>query len=478
MSTYLAAAPALVRDRDVQPITEQLAEFLYDPLHDPGSYFYAEGSPGNYFEPWVARQDESGCGGIGIGSNYFLLEPTDTNPKNNFPASPPYVVAAEGRTYHLQNVALLPWYLGAKAPAGAALSFPDREALTSSALPCGPRPARIRPAPAATPAPAGGGASRHRLIGYWTGSDGSLPLGAVAPQWDVILVAFAPPKKGAPEGTLFFEPPAGTTPAELREAIAGERARGRTVMLSLGGGGEFFHLDRAADIPHFVESVSEIVTTYGFEGVDIDFESPSLVLAPGDTDFRRPTTPSIVNLIEGLRELRNRFGPAFRISLVPEGPQIPAARVTYGGQFGSYLPLVYGLRDILTFVDVQDYNTPPLEGLDGEIYQSSSVDYHAAMTELLLEGFDVGGDPAHPFPPVPAEKVAVGFLTGYTKPQVVSDAMRYLITGRAPAGTRYRLRRPSGHPSLIGAMFWTIDEDRRDNYSYSNLVGPELHGIE
>ena len=57
------------------------------------------------------------------------------------------------------------------------------------------------------------------------------------------------------------------------------------------------------------------------------------------------------------------------ISLVPEGTQIPAGYASYGGQFGSYLPLLYGVRDILSFVDVQDYNTPPLQGLDGEIYQ-------------------------------------------------------------------------------------------------------------
>jgi chitinase len=29
---------------------------------------------------------------------------------------------------------------------------------------------------------------------------------------------------------------------------------------------------------------------------------------------------------------------------------------------------------------------------------------------------------------------------------------------------------------LIGAMFWTIDGDRNENYEFSNLVGPQLHG--
>jgi chitinase len=27
---------------------------------------------------------------------------------------------------------------------------------------------------------------------------------------------------------------------------------------------------------------------------------------------------------------------------------------------------------------------------------------------------------------------------------------------------------------MIGTMFWTIDADRRGNYKYSNVVGPQL----
>src|ERR1700729_843280 len=38
-----------------------------------------------------------------------------------------------------------------------------------------------------------------------------------------------------------------------------------------------------------------------------------------------------------------------------------------------------------------------------------------------------------------------------------------------------KLRQPTGYPRMIGAMFWTIDADRRGNYNYSNVVGPELH---
>jgi chitinase len=117
---------------------------------------------------------------------------------------------------------------------------------------------------------------------------------------------------------------------------------------------------------------------------------------------------------------------------VPEGTQIPAGYPSYGGQFGSYLAITYAIRDVLTFIDVQDYNTPPLQGLDGEIYQPGSVDYHAAMTELLLAGFPVGGDPKHFFPPMPANKVAVGFLTGDTTPAIVSRRWTISLPARPP----------------------------------------------
>ena len=181
-------------------------------------------------------------------------------------------------------------------------------------------------------------------------------------------------------------------------------------------------------------------------------------------------------MISALRKLRDHFGSGFMISLVPEGTQIPAGYPSYGGQFGSYVPIAYATRDILSFVDVQDYNTPPLQGLDGEIYQIGSADYDAAMTELLLRGFNVGGDPAHFFPGLPARQVAVGFLTGYSTPKHVSEAMSFIITGKAPVGTTYKLRRRGGYPEMIGAMFWTIDADMWSGYKYSNLIGPQLHG--
>jgi chitinase len=303
----------------------------------------------------------------------------------------------------------------------------------------------------------------------------------VSPQWDIIIVAFAVPDHSAPEGSMVLRVRAPRQPEidlnQLKYDISWLHGQGKKVMVSLGGGGEYFTLNDAKNIPNFVNSVAHIVSEYGFDGIDLDFETPSLVLDNGDNDFRHPTTPSVVNLIVGLHQLRQRFGPNFLISLVPEGTQVPAAYVSYGGQFGPYLPVLWGIRDIFSFVDVQDYDTPPLEGLDGEIYQLGSEDYHVAMTELLLRGFHPHGDPRQFFPPLPPNKVAVGFLVGATTPTEVGQSMNALITGKSPAGATYRLRQRSGYPGLIGAMFWTIDADRIENFRFSNTIGPQLHAF-
>ncbi|HTS27289.1 MAG TPA: glycosyl hydrolase family 18 protein [Bryobacteraceae bacterium] len=488
LGSYLRAAPTVVEDDDVQPLTQQLAEFVFDPMHDPLFHGRNVKVPGNTFPAWMRPAsmrpgDQGGCGGTGVASMYFLLEPTNTNPKNNFPASKPFLARAGGTAWHLQNVALLPWYTGPAEGLGTTYSFPDAQALPEAARPCPARGARGGGRNASTPTvaaiPANGPPNGHQLIGYWAGYGGpgsTIPLREVSPQWDVILVAFATPDHNAPEGTMQFHTPAGLDTDQFKSDIAWLKSQHRKVMISLGGGGQHFTLADPKRVPNFVSSVTRIVSDYGFDGIDIDFESPSLSIDPGDTDYQHPTTPSIVNLISALRQLHDHFGAKFMVSLVPEGTQIPSGYPGYGGQFGSYLPIAYAIRDFLAFLDVQSYNTPPLEGLDGEIYQPGTVDYHAAMTELLLHGFPVGGDPKHFFAPMPPGKIAVGFLTGDATPTVVSQAMDYLITGKAPDGTRYKLREAKGYPGMIGAMFWTIDADRRGNYNFSNVVGPQLHG--
>jgi chitinase len=476
-------------DSDVQPLTQQLAQWFRDPLHQPAlRIHHGMTPPGNLFPSWLRvppasatelPTDNSDCGGTALAIDLFLNDPTDTNWKNRTPSSRPYLARSAGMSYHLQNVALLSWYAGA---ATQTYSFPDTGALAGPAKPC---PVRVhegqfgaaKEAPPTTTSPVAmtSGPNGHHLIGYWAGLG---RLTEVSPQWDVIIVAFATPVRGAPEGTMQYRVHGDTTAEQIKADIKLEQDRGKKVMISLGGGGQHFALLTEEGKQNFIRTVEDICTQFGFNGIDIDFETSSLELDPGDTDFKHPTSPSTVHLIAALRAIHDHFGKDFMLSLVPEGTQIPAAYPGYGGQFGSYLPIVEGIRDILAFVDTQDYNCPPIEGLDGEYYMPGSVDYHAAATELVLHGFDVGRDPKHHFDPLPPEKVAIGFLNSDTTPPIVQETMRYLITGKSSTPANYTLRQSSGYPAFDGAMFWTIDDDRRQNYRYSNTVGPLLHSYQ
>ena len=151
LGSYLHAAPAVVEDRDVQPLTQQLAEFVNDPLHDPLLHGRNVKAPGNVFPSLdAARQGRARCGGTGVASTYFLLEPTNTNPKNNFPASKAFVAHASGAAYHLQNVALLRLVHGRAEGLGGTYSFPDPQAL-AEACQALPRPAETATAPTRNP---------------------------------------------------------------------------------------------------------------------------------------------------------------------------------------------------------------------------------------------------------------------------------------------------------------------------------------
>ena len=338
------------KDSDVQPLTQQLAQWFRDPLHDPALHIHhGMIPPGNIFPSWMRvppasatelPTDNSDCGGTALAIDLFLNDPTDTNWKNRTPASDPYVARSGGMSYHLQNVALLSWYTGSVSPS---YSFPDANALTAPAKSC---PAHVhdgmfgavRDAPPATVAPIAltGALNGHHLIGYWSGLG---RISEVSPQWDVIIVAFATPLRGAPEGTMQYQVQGNITPEQFKDDIKVKQSQGKKVMISLGGGGQHFALLTEEGKQNFIRTVEDICTQFGFNGIDIDFETSSLELDPGDTDFKHPTTPSTVNLIAALREIHDHFGKDFMLSLVPEGTQIPAAYPGYGGQFGSYLPI-------------------------------------------------------------------------------------------------------------------------------------------
>jgi len=331
----------------------------------------------------------------------------------------------------------------------------------------------------------GGQVPRRVLVGYWHNFDngsGFIRLRDVSRDFDIIDVAFGEPAPGS-HSTVQFVPDVRTSAAEVRADIAQLKSEGKKVLLSLGGANGLVELPTETDRQNFITSVSNLVTEYGFNGIDIDLEGGSVALNGGDVDFRNPTTPKIRNLISATRSIADRFGPGFVLSMAPETFYVQVGYQAYGNAAGAYLPLIHGLRDKLTFIHVQHYNTGTVAALDGQVYASGTADFQVAMAEMLLQGFPVGGNPNQFFPALREDQVAIGLPasppaagSGYTPPAEIAKAINYLVFGRSYGG-RYILRKPSGYPNFRGVMTWSINWDRFANFGFSRGIRPVLNGL-
>ncbi|NEB80727.1 chitinase [Streptomyces sp. SID14478] len=335
----------------------------------------------------------------------------------------------------------------------------------------------------------GGGGSAdlptHALVGYlhasFANGAGYTRLADVPDSWDVIDLAFGEPTSTTSGDIRFNRCPATECPgvesdADFKAAIKAKQAAGKKVLISIGGQNGQVQLTTAAARDTFVSSVSKIIDEYGLDGLDVDFEGHSLSLDTADTDFKHPTTPVIVNLIAALKTLKAKYGDDFVLSMAPETFFVQNGYQFYGtgkwgGQdprCGAYLPVIHALRDDLTLLHVQDYNSGPIMGLDNQYHSMGGADFHIAMTDMLLTGFPVAGDANNVFPPLRPDQIAIGMPAstnagnGYVSPAETTKALNCL-TKKTDCGAY------SSHgtwPGLRGLMTWSVNWDRFNNWEF------------
>ncbi len=320
---------------------------------------------------------------------------------------------------------------------------------------------------------------RHILIGYWHNWQAQaadfIRLKDVSPNFDVIHVAFASSAKSN-DGKMAFSPCSATTESQFKSDIHFLQQLGRKVIISAGGLNGSIAIDNAVTERNFANSVIDLIEEYGFDGVDINLEG-KVELDDDDTDFRNPTSSSVTHLIAAIRKIRNNFGADFILSMAPETICVQGGYSAYGGIWGSYLPVIDNLRDILTYANVQHYNSNSISdvmmALDGRTYSQGTADFHVAMSEMLLQGFPINGNPDNIFPGLAPEQVAIGLPAssnianhGYTTPDNVQKTLSYLFTGQRFGGN-YFLRHESGYPTFRGVMTWSINWDAAFYHQFS-----------
>ncbi|WP_112243860.1 chitinase [Kribbella monticola] len=339
------------------------------------------------------------------------------------------------------------------------------------------------------------GLAKHALIGYMHASfaNGSeyVRMADIPSAWNIINLSFGEPTSVTSGDIRFNRCPASECPnvesdADFIAAIRAKQAAGTKVLISIGGANGQVQLTTAAARDTFVSSVSAIIDRYGLDGLDIDFEGHSLYLNPGDTDFRNPTTPVIVNLISALKTLKARYGAKFVLTMAPETFFVQIGYQFYGdggnggdNRRGSYLPVIHALRDSLTVLHVQDYNSGPVMGLDNQYHTMGGADFHIAMTDMIKAGFGVGTT-GQTFPGLREDQIAFGVPAassagnGYTAPAAVHQALDCLVKGQNCGG--YALRGGTS-PSFRGLMTWSINWDRYYNWEFQNSHAPYLAAL-
>ncbi|MER6849382.1 glycoside hydrolase family 18 protein [Streptomyces flaveolus] len=331
----------------------------------------------------------------------------------------------------------------------------------------------------------GSGLPAHALVGYlhasFANGSGYTRMADVPDSWDVIDLAFGEPTSVTSGDIRFTRCPVTACPnvesdAEFKAAIKAKQAAGKKVLISIGGQNGQVQLSTTGARDLFVSSVSKIIDEYGLDGLDIDFEGHSLSLNADDTDFRNPKTPVIVNLISALKTLKAKYGDDFVLTMAPETFFVQNGYQFYGtgkwgGQdprCGAYLPVIHALRDDLTLLHVQDYNSGPIMGLDNQYHSMGGADFHIAMTDMLLTGFPVAGDANNVFPPLRPDQVAIGMPAstnagnGHVSPAEVTKALNCL-TRKTDCGS-YATH--GTWPGLRGLMTWSINWDRYANWEF------------
>ncbi|WP_433204620.1 chitinase [Dactylosporangium sp. CS-047395] len=338
------------------------------------------------------------------------------------------------------------------------------------------------------------GIPKHALIGYnhasFANGSGYIRMADIPAAWDVIDLAFGEPTS-VTSGDIRFnrcsaaECPNVESAAEFLAAIKAKQAQGKKVLISIGGQNGQVQLTTTAARDAFVSSVSAIIDRWGLDGLDIDFEGHSLYLNAGDSDFRNPTTPVVVNLISALKSLKAKYGTRFVLTMAPETFFVQLGYQFYGGttqgdnRAGSYLPVIHAVRDFLTILHVQDYNSGPIWGLDNQYHTMGGADFHIAMTDMMKAGFPVANT-GQTFPGLRPDQIAFGVPAavsagnGYVANAVVQSAVTCLVTGSGCGG--YTLR-GGASPSFRGLMTWSINWDKYYNWEFQNAQRPYLNTL-
>ncbi len=284
------------------------------------------------------------------------------------------------------------------------------------------------------------------LTGYWQNFDNGatcLKLADVPKEYNIICISFADATQTPGEITFqldktLSEKLGGYTIEQFKADVATAHSKGQKVVLAIGGevGNVIINSPEAAQ--KFADSAYALMQEYGFDGVDVDLEHGI----------------DVTNLANALHLLADKAGKGFILTMAPQTLDV----YTYDA---TYLKLAREVKDILTIMNTQYYNSGGMPGYDGKVYSQGTVGFLNALAVTQLES---GLRPDQIGIGVPAVPKAAG--GGYQDAANVAAAVESLVYGTEAGG----FTPPKAYADFRGAMTWSINWDASNNYKFANTM--------
>ncbi len=347
---------------------------------------------------------------------------------------------------------------GTSSPSPITTTSPPRTAAPSpSASPSqsrttSPSPTTNPPtSPSSSPPTNPGSLPKHELTGYWQDfANGAKPLRLrdVPTTYDLIAIAFGN-STGTPGGVSFSVDSGlssalgGYTDADLKADVATVHGRGQHVVLSVGGQNGAISVADSGSATTFANNVYAIMTSFGFDGIDIDLENGV----------------NATYMAQALRSLSSKVGSRLIITMAPQTIDMQSTGT-------QYFQLALSIKDILTVVHTQYYNSGSMLGCDQAFaYSQGTEDFLTALACIQLSS---ALRPDQVALGLPASGSAAG--GGYLAPSVINNALDCLAKGTNCAG----FKPPATWPAIRGAMTWSINWDASNGYAFANTIKPHL----